>query len=73
MRYYFLDLLHFQKELYWVGALLAASTGVMATGLTKKGRIGALAAAAIFLAIALGGFLAFGEMVPRFYARYAFL
>jgi hypothetical protein len=73
LRYYFLDLFHFQKELYWVGALLAVATGVMAAGLTKKGRVGSLAAAAILLAIALGGFLAFGEMAPRFYDRYAFL
>ena len=73
LRYYFLDLLHFQKELYWVGALLAVATGVMAAGLARKGRIGSLAAAAIFLVIALGGFLAFSEMAPRFYDRYAFL
>ena len=73
LRYYFLDLFHFQKELYWVGALLAVATGVMAAGLARKGRIGSLAAAAIFLVIALGGFLAFSEMAPRFYDRYAFL
>ena len=73
LRYYFLDLLHFQKELYWVGALLAVATGVMAASLTRKGRVGSLAASAIFLAIVLGGFLAFSEMAPRFYERYAFL
>jgi len=73
LRYYFLDLLHFQKELYWLGALLAVTTGVMVVGSARRGRIGAFVAAAILLAIAIGGFLAFWEMAPRFYERYAFL
>jgi hypothetical protein len=73
LRYYFVDLLHFQKELYWVGALLAVATGVMVVGSARRGRIGALVAAAILLAIAVGGFLAFWEMAPRFYERYVFL
>jgi len=73
LRYYFMDLFHFQKELYWIGALLAVTSGVMATALTRKGRIGWAGAVALFLALAVGGILAFGEMAPRFYERYAFL
>ncbi|MGH9460062.1 MAG: hypothetical protein ACRD1X_02505 [Vicinamibacteria bacterium] len=72
LRYYFLDLLHFQKELYWVGALLAVTTGVMVVGSARRGRRGAFVAAAILVAVAVGGFLAFWEMAPRFYERYAF-
>jgi hypothetical protein len=73
LRYYFLDLLHFQKELYWVGALLAVTTGVMVVGSARRDRMGAFVAAAILLTIAVGGFLAFWEMAPRFYERYVFL
>ncbi len=56
-----------------MGALLAVATGVMAAGLMRKSRTGALAAVAVMLAIVGGGIMAFGEMAPRFYDRYAFL
>lgn len=73
LRYYFLELFHFQKELYWVGAMLAVGAGVLAAGLQKKGRVGLLAVIALLLVVVIGGLLAFEEMVPRFYERYVFL
>ena len=73
LRYYLLELFHFQKELYWVGAMLAVGAGVMAAGLRTKGRVGLLAVIALFLAVVIGGLLAFFEMAPRFYERYVFL
>ena len=76
LRYYLLELFHFQKELYWVGAMLAVSAGVMmagAAGFRTKGRVGLVAAIALLLAVVIGGLLAFSEMAPRFYERYVFL
>ena len=73
LRYYLLELLRFQKELYWVGALLAVTIGVLAASLRQKGRMGTLTAAALLLAIVMGGLTAFGAMATRFYERYAFL
>ena len=76
LRYYWLQLFHFQKELYWVGAMLAVGAGVMMAGVAgfrKKGRVGLLAAIALLLAVVIGGLLAFSEMAPRFYERYVFL
>ena len=73
LRYYFLELFHFQKELYWVGAMFAVGAGVMTAGLRAKGRVGLLVATALLLAVVIGGLLAFSEMAPRFYERYVFL
>ena len=76
LRYYWLQLFHFQKELYWAGAMLAVGAGVMMAGVAgfrKKGRVGILAAIALLLAVVIGGLLAFSEMAPRFYERYVFL
>ena len=73
LRYYLLELFHFQKELYWVGAMLAVGVGVMGASFRIKGRVGFLAAFSLLLAVVIGGLLAFGEMAPRFYERYLFL
>ena len=73
LRYYFLELFHFQKELYWVGALLAVTTGILAASLKQRGRLGTLTAVGVLLAIVIAGLFAFGEMSARFYDRYAFM
>ena len=51
LRYYLLELFHFQKELYWVGAMLAVGVGVMGASFRIKGRVGFLAAFSLLLAV----------------------
>jgi len=73
LRYAWPDLFRYEKELYWLGALLAVGQGCLLAQARSVGRRGQLLALLIVLATAI----AFGRElrveIPRFYTTYVFL
>jgi hypothetical protein len=65
LRFVFLELFHYQKELYWVGALLALGASVLVRSRT--------ASALLLLAALVAYSHAFRAMVEQFYRNYLFL
>jgi hypothetical protein len=72
LRYAFIDLFQYQKELYWAAALLALGAGTLGSALGSSGRRGALAAALLLLLFASYA-VELREMADQFYRNYLFL
>lgn len=70
LRFVLLELFHFQKELYWIAAVLSVGLGVWSAHLWQRNRTGRLLASLILLAMAAAAVLWFLEMAPRFYSDY---
>lgn len=68
LRYLFIDLFQYQKELYWAAALLALGSGVLACSVRKR-----ILAAALLLALLASFAVEFRVMAEQFYRSYLFL
>jgi len=68
LRYLFVDLFQYQKELYWAAALLALGSGVLAGSVRKR-----ILAAALLLALLASFAVEFRVMAEQFYRSYLFL
>jgi hypothetical protein len=68
LRYLFIDLFQYQKELYWAAALLALGAGALASSFRKP-----VLAAALLLALLASFAVEFGAMTDQFYRSYLFL
>jgi hypothetical protein len=67
LRYVFIDLFQYQKEMYWAAALLAVGTGALAATVARSYR------AALLLALLASFALEVPRWVDQFYASYLFL
>ncbi len=68
LRYVFVDLFLYQKELYWAGALLALGVGALVSSFRRRAF-----ALAVVLALAVSFAFEFRTMVEQFYRSYLFL
>jgi hypothetical protein len=68
LRYLFIDLFQYQKELYWAAALLALGTGALASSSRKP-----VLAAGLLLALLVSFALELRTMAEQFYRSYLFL
>ena len=73
LRFVLVELFLYQKELYWVGAMLAATSGPLLAHVGEKTRLGRLWAVLLFLAIVAAGLAELVAIAPRFYREYLFL
>ena len=72
LRFIVLELMTYQKELYWVGALLAVASGFLIARTTTM-RYGYALAGIVMACIIAAGIYQFVWMAPRFYWNYLFL
>ena len=63
----------YQKELYWVGALLAVASGFLIARTARRVRYGYALAGVAVAGIITTGVYQFVWMAPRFYWNYLFL
>jgi hypothetical protein len=73
LRYVFRELLLHEKEMYWIAALLAVTTGVLWARLARRGRWGIGLAVVILLALAAVAITGFWGKAPLYYRFYRFL
>jgi hypothetical protein len=73
LRFVFIDLFQYQKELYWAAALLSMGAGAVASGLARSGGRRTLLSIALLLALAGSFAIEFRAMVDQFYRHYLFL
>jgi hypothetical protein len=73
LRFVVLELMKYQKELYWTGALIAIVSGFLITRAASKARWGNTLAGVLLAGIIAAGIFRFLEMAPRFYGEYLFL
>jgi hypothetical protein len=63
----------YQKELYWVGAVLAVASGFLIARTVTRLRHGDVVAGILLVGIIIAGLYRFVWMAPRFYGDYLFL
>jgi hypothetical protein len=73
LRFVLIDLMQYQKELYWAAALLAIGAGGALSVLDSSGRRGRLAAGALLVVLGAAFAFAVPSLVEQFYRRYLFL
>ena len=73
LRYAMGELLRHEKEMYWIGALLAVGAGVILARLRGVRRWGRLLVALALSAIVAALVLRFWSIAPSYYDRYRFL
>jgi hypothetical protein len=72
LRFAWPDLFRYQKEMYWLGALLAVAQGILLARAWSAGRLGRVLALSALLATALAFGFALAVQLPQFYSRYIF-
>ena len=73
LRFVLLDLFHYQKELYWIGALFAVTAAALLAHLAASSRGKRLLAAGLSLWLVVAALQAFLRLWSQFYVDYRFL